>query len=85
VPDRSLASCLVALILGCAVSGCLFMPRDGTEVYVEARTGRTWSGAAKLVEVSPDERFCKVVVRGRALFVEKRWVDCRHVHPRRVF
>jgi hypothetical protein len=64
--------------------GCLFMPRDGTDVYVERRTGKYWSGEGKLVEVSPDERSCKVYVRTNALFVEGKWIDCRYVHARQL-
>jgi hypothetical protein len=55
------------------------MPR-GTPVIVEARTGRYWSGNGVLLEVSEDQRRCRVAVRNAGLIVEKKWVACRWVH-----
>lgn len=58
------------------------MPNDGTPVAVDRRAGHFWSGEGMLVEVSPDQRRCKVYVRNRAGVVEADWYDCRHVHRR---
>ena len=33
-------------------------------------------------EVGEDQEYCRVAARNRALVVEKKWVDCRAVHPR---
>lgn len=72
----------LALLAGAlALPGCL-MPH-GTPVYVSKTAGDWWSGKGVLLEVSEDERRCRVAVRDRALVVEKTWVDCRHVHERR--
>lgn len=71
---------LALLLLG--FSGCL-LPARGTPVYVDGRAGRFWSGEGVLTEVSEDRSRCHVAVRDRALIVQKRWVDCRSVHPRR--
>ena len=71
---------LWALLLGLLATGCL-MPR-GTPVIVEARTGRYWSGNGVLLEVSEDQRQCRVAVRNAGLIVEKKWVACAWVHLR---
>jgi hypothetical protein len=72
---------LLAALGVCAVlSGCL-LPR-GTPVIVEARTGRYWSGNGVLLEVSEDQRDCRVAVRNAGLIVEKKWVACAWVHLR---
>jgi hypothetical protein len=73
---RMIAVILVSLVVG----GCL-LP-DGTPVFVDGRHGKLWSGNGVLLEVSQDQLYCRVAVRNRALVVEKRWVDCRAVHPR---
>lgn len=77
---RRLALALPALCLGAA--GCL-MPARGTPVFVDLRAGDFWSGKGLLLEVSEDQRRCKVSVRDRALFVRTFWTDCRSLHPRR--
>jgi hypothetical protein len=59
--------------------GCV-MP-NGEQVVVDRRGGDVWSGSAVLLVVGGDGR-CRVAVRTPALFVEKRWVDCRYVHSR---
>ena len=64
-------------------SGCLWLPRQGTPVYVDHRAGDFWSGKAVLVKVSADGSRCRVHVRNRAGVVEGKWVLCKHVHPRR--
>ena len=71
---------LLAMALVLALGGCL-LPREGTPVAVDMRAGDFWSGDAVLVEVSEDQKRCKVAVRDRALIVHNLWVDCRHVHP----
>jgi hypothetical protein len=73
-------SALLAAALGAA--GCT-LPRQGTPVYVDAWSGKWFDGEGVLLEVSPDQRRCRVAVRNRALVVEKEWIDCRSVHPRR--
>ena len=64
-----------------AASGCL-MPNGGTPVLVDSRAGDFWSGKGLLIEVSPDQKRCKVVIRDNALFVRELWLDCVTVHPR---
>jgi hypothetical protein len=71
----------VGLLTALATSGCL-MPNAGTPVLVDSRAGSFWSGKGMLTEVSHDQKRCKVAVRDRALFVHRRWVDCKTVHPR---
>ena len=76
---RALAACLsLAVLLG----GCI-MP-SGRPVIVEQRTGDYWSGNGVLLETSEDGQRCRVAVRDTALVVEKKWVPCKYVHPRRV-
>lgn len=65
-----------------AATGCL-MPSRGTPVLVDHRAGRFWSGEGRLLEISEDQRRCRVAVRDRALFVHKLWVDCTYVHRHR--
>jgi hypothetical protein len=36
-----------------------------------------------LVEVSPDQTQCRVIVRDTYLIKRDRWVPCINVHPRR--
>lgn len=72
---------LLAAVLLAAAGGCL-LPRQGTPVFVDFQTGRWWDGKGMLLEVSPDKRRCRIAARTQALVVEKKWVDCRHVHPR---
>jgi hypothetical protein len=71
-----IAVILVSLVMG----GCLFP--EGTPVYIDGRHGKLWSGNGVLLEVSEDQVYCRVAARNRALVVEKRWVDCKAVHPR---
>jgi len=70
---------LMALALG--ASACVWMPSRGTPVLVDHRAGRFWSGRGMLLEVSEDQRSCRVAVRDRSLvFVRRLWTDCAHVH-----
>jgi hypothetical protein len=64
-----------------AIAGCV-MPA-GEQVVVDRRGGGdVFTGSAVLLEIGPDGAQCRVAVRNTALFVEKRWVDCRYVHSR---
>jgi hypothetical protein len=69
---------LVPLLLACQ------MPNGGTPVFVDMRAGDFWSGEGKLLEVSDDQKLCRVAVRSRSLVVRDRWVDCAHVHTKSV-
>jgi hypothetical protein len=76
---RVLLAGVLAASLG--VAGCL-LPNRGTPIFVDARAGDFWSGEGLLLEVSPDQKRCKVAARDKALFVHELWVDCTWVHPR---
>jgi hypothetical protein len=71
---------IAAILVSLVVGGCL-LP-DGTPVYIDGRHGKLWSGNGVLLEVNEDQAYCRVAARNRALVVEKKWVDCRAVHPR---
>ena len=73
---RALATLVAALLVACAV------PR-GEPVVVDSRAGNFFSGDGVLLEVSPDQQYCRIAVRGRSLLVEKRWVPCQYVHATR--
>jgi hypothetical protein len=73
---------VLALAAGIGATGCL-LPKRGTPVFVDSWAGDFWSGKGMLVEVSPDQKQCKVAVRDDALIVRERWVACTSVHPRR--
>lgn len=77
-----LPTAAATLLLALALAGCL-MPK-GTPVYVSKQAGDWWSGKGVLMEVSEDETRCHVAARDRALVVDKKWVDCRYVHERRL-
>ena len=71
----------LGLALSGAAVGCV-MPA-GQEVAVDRRGGGdVFTGNAVLLEVTADRTRCRVAVRNNALFVERRWVDCRYVHSR---
>ncbi len=72
-------SVLLALLFA---PGCV-MPLKGKQVWVNSREGEFWSGEGILLEVSPDQEECKVAVRDKALVVNKIWVRCNSVHPRK--
>ena len=71
---------IAVILMSLAVGGCM-LPK-GTPVYVDGRHGKLWSGEGILLEVSEDKAYSRVAARNRAMVVEKRWVDCRAVHPR---
>ncbi len=71
-----MAALAALLLAACA------MPKRGTPVFVDFRAGSFWSGKGLLIEVTENERRCKVAVRDRALMVRELWVDCTQVHPR---
>jgi hypothetical protein len=79
---RRLRRALLATFGALLLTGCL-MPKRGTPVYVDAWAGDFWSGKGLLLEVTPDQKRCKIAVRDRALLVRERWVDCTSVHPRK--
>jgi hypothetical protein len=77
-PLTSLLALLALLATGCV------MPA-GEQVVLDRRGGNVFSGNAVLLEIGEDGTRCRVAVRNSALFVEKRWVDCRYVHSTRAF
>ena len=79
--NRLLWRALVAAVCLLTLSSCL--PNRGTPVFVDYGAGNFWSGKGVLVEVSPDETQCRVVVRDGALITRNRWVHCNDIHPRR--
>jgi hypothetical protein len=75
--------------LGCAIAmaACLLcapgcISNRGTPVFVDYGALEVWSGEGMLVEVSPDQTQCRVIVRDDYLIKRDRWVPCIHVHPR---
>lgn len=72
---------LPLLLLASLALGCM-LPARGTPVHVDMRAGSFWAGNGVLLEVSEDERMCRVAVRGTSLFVRERWVPCDTVHPK---
>jgi hypothetical protein len=61
-------------------SGCI--SNDGTPVYVDYGALEVWSGKGMLMEVSPDQTQCRVIVRDDHLIRRDLWTPCIHVHPR---
>jgi len=78
---RFLQSKIALLACLAGTSGCI--SNDGTPVYVDYGALEVWSGKGMLLEVSPDQTQCRVVVRDENLIRRELWVDCIHVHPRR--
>jgi hypothetical protein len=68
-----------ACLLG--TSGCI--GNKGTPVFVDYGAMEVWSGEGLLVEVSPDQTQCRVIVRDNFLIRRDRWVQCIFVHARR--
>ena len=78
---RPLRRAGILLALALLGSGCVFLPSRGTPVIVDQRAGRFWSGDGMLLEVSEDQKSCRVAVRDRSLvFVRRFWTACAHVH-----
>lgn len=75
---RTLAAAFCLLLAG---AGCV-LPNKGTPIFVDSREGRFWDGKGMLLEVSPDEKRCRVRVRDRSFIVREMWVECLHIHPR---
>ena len=71
---------LALVLLALAAGGCV-MPA-GEQVMLDRRGGNVFTGNAVLLEIAENGTRCRVAVRNSALFVEKRWVDCRFVHSR---
>jgi hypothetical protein len=69
--------------LACLLCGSGCISNDGTPVFVDYGALDVWSGKGMLVEVSPDQTQCRVIVRDDYLIKRDRWVPCIHVHPRR--
>ena len=71
------------ILLGAALlaAGCVLMPSRGTPVLVDHRAGSFWSPEGRLLEVSGDQKRCRVAVRDRSLvFVRDFWTECLYVH-----
>ena len=81
MPNRLPWRALAAVTFLLTISSCL--PSRGTLIFVDRDAGNFWSGKGVLVEVSPDETQCRVVVRDAVLIKRDRWVHCNDVHPRR--
>ena len=76
------APLLIALALALAGAGAGCVMPAGQEVAVSRQSGAVFTGNGVLLEVTADRTKCRVAVRNNALFVERRWVDCRYVHSR---
>lgn len=76
------APVLIAALLAAALAGAACVMPAGEPVVLDRRGGNVFTGSAVLLEIAEDGTRCRVAVRNSALFVEKRWVDCRHVHSR---
>ncbi len=74
--------CAIAT-LACLLSASACISNDGTPVFVDYAALEVWSGKGRLIEVSPDQRRCRVVVRDDHLIKRDLWVPCIYVHPRR--
>ncbi len=57
--------CVLAVTFGAVA--CL--PRKGTPVFVEKAAVDSWSGKGVLTEVSPDQRWCRVIYRDATLMI----------------
>jgi hypothetical protein len=71
------------LILACLLGGSGCISNDGTPVFVDYGALEVWSGKGMLLEVTPDQAQCRVIVRDSFLIRRDLWVPCIHVHPRR--
>jgi len=71
-----------------AIGACLLgtsacISNKGTPVFVDYGALEVWSGKGMLIEVSPDQVQCRVIVRDNFLIRRDIWVPCIHVHARR--
>jgi hypothetical protein len=78
---RSLRRAIATAACLLGASGCI--SNDGTPVFVDYAALDVWSGKGRLMEVSPDQTECRVIVRDNYLIRRDRWVPCIHIHPRR--
>ena len=78
---RSLRCAIAILAALFSASGCI--SNDGTPVFVDYGALEVWSGKGMLIEVSPDQTQCRVVVRDNYLIKRDRWLPCIYLHPRR--
>ena len=78
--SRSLRSAIALFAPLVGASGCI--SNDGTPVYVDYGALEVWSGKGMLIEVSPDQAQCRVIVRDNYLIRRDLWVPCIHVHSR---
>jgi hypothetical protein len=78
---RSLCRAIATAACLLGASGCI--SNDGTPVFVDYAALDVWSGKGMLMEVSPDQTHCRVIVRDNYLIRRDRWVPCIHIHPRR--
>jgi hypothetical protein len=78
---RFLRYAIAAGVCLLGTSACI--SNKGTPVFVDYGALEVWSGKGMLLEVSPDEVQCRVIVRDSFLIRRDRWVPCIHVHPRR--
>ncbi len=77
---RSLRRAIATAACLLCAPGCI--SNNGTPVFVAYSALEVWSGEGMLVEVSPDQVQCRVIVRDEYLIKRDRWVPCIHVHPR---
>jgi len=78
---RSLRFTIALLACLAGAPGCI--SNDGTPVFVDYGALEVWSGKGMLIEVSPDQTQCRVIVRDDYLIRRDLWVPCIHIHPRR--
>ena len=73
-----------AIAIGaCLLGGAGCISNKGTPVFVDYGALEVWSGEGRLIEVSPDQTQCRVIVLDSFLIRRDRWVPCIHVHARR--
>jgi len=73
-----------AIAIGaCLLGSSACISNKGTPVFVDYGALEVWSGEGMLIEVSPDQAQCRVIVRDEYLIRRDVWVPCIHVHERR--
>ena len=70
-------------IAACLLGASACISNKGTPVFVDYGALEVWSGEGMLIEVSPDQTQCRVIVRDEFLIRRDIWVPCIHVHERR--